>query len=135
VHQEACLHLHRTLQTIHDLGCETGVALNPATTWHAVEEVLELADVVQVMTVNPGFGGQTFLSSQLHKIETLQRAITTRQLQTRIAVDGGIDTQTAPLVVAAGATILVAGSSIYNHEASVQACLQALQHVVRQFEK
>lgn len=126
VHQEACPHLHRTLQTIRGFNVEAGVALNPSTPLCMLEEVWDLLDVVQIMTVNPGFGGQAFIHSQLGKIETLQQIISGRGMNTRIAVDGGIDVTTAPLVVAAGATILVAGSSVYNKKASVEACLKAL---------
>ncbi|MEK7726968.1 MAG: ribulose-phosphate 3-epimerase [candidate division KSB1 bacterium] len=131
VHQEACPHLHRTLQTIRSLNVETGVALNPSTPLCMLEEVWDLLDVVQIMTVNPGFGGQAFIHSQLGKIETLQQIISGRGMNTRIAVDGGIDVTTAPLVVAAGATILVAGSSVFNKKAAVAACFKALQESAR----
>lgn len=131
VHQETCPHLHRTLQTIRGLNVEAGVALNPSTPLCMLEEVWDLLDVVQVMTVNPGFGGQAFIHSQLGKIETLQQIISARGMNTRIAVDGGIDVTTAPLVVAAGATILVAGSSVYNKKAPVEACFKALQGSVQ----
>ena len=133
VHQEACPHLHRTLQTIRDLKIEAGVALNPATPLAMIEEALDLADVVQIMTVNPGFGGQAFLHSQVEKIAKLRQMIAGRGLKNRIAVDGGVDAQTAPLVAAAGATLLVAGSSIYNPKASVQACMAALQQAVQKY--
>jgi ribulose-phosphate 3-epimerase len=119
VHQETCPHLHRVLQSIRELGVEAGVALNPGTSLSAVEEVLELADLVQVMTVNTGWGGQTFLYDQLDKIRRLRRLLETRGLDTPIAVDGGIDPETAPLVVDAGATVLVVGSHVYNNTASV----------------
>jgi ribulose-phosphate 3-epimerase len=119
VHQETCPHLHRVLQSIRELGVEAGVALNPGTSLSAVEEVLELADLVQVMTVNTGWGGQTFLHDQLDKIRRLRRLLETRGLDTPIAVDGGIDPETAPLVVDAGATVLVVGSHVYNDAASV----------------
>lgn len=127
VHQEACPHLHRTLQTIRGLHIETGVALNPGTPLCMLEGVWDLVDVVQIMTVNPGFGGQAFIHSQLDKIRALRQIITARSMNIRIAVDGGIDVTTAPLVVEAGATILVAGSSVYNKKASVEACFKALQ--------
>ena len=131
VHQETCPHLHRTLQNIRGLNVEAGVALNPSTPLCMLEEVWDLLEVVQVMTVNPGFGGQAFIHSQLGKIETLQQIISGRSAKTRIAVDGGIDVTTAPLVVAAGATILVAGSSVYNKKNSVEACLNALHKSAR----
>lgn len=127
VHQETCPHLHRTLQTIRSLNVETGVALNPSTPLCMLEEVWDLLDVVQIMTVNPGFGGQAFIHSQLDKIRTLQQIISVRGMNTRIAVDGGIDVTTAPLVAEAGATILVAGSSVYNKKASVEVCFKAFQ--------
>ncbi len=130
VHQEACPHLHRTLQTIRGLHVETGVALNPGTPLCMLEEVWDLLDVVQIMTVNPGFGGQAFIQSQLDKIRTLQQIISARGANIRIAVDGGIDVTTAPLAVEAGATILVTGSSVYNKQASVEACFRSLQKSV-----
>jgi ribulose-phosphate 3-epimerase len=127
VHQEACLHLHRVLQAIHDLGVEAAVAINPGTPLSDLEEVLDLTDLIQVMTVNPGFGGQSFIHSQLDKIRRLRQMLEARGLQTPISVDGGIDPTTAPLVVEAGATMLVAGSSIYNDEASVAENIAALR--------
>jgi ribulose-phosphate 3-epimerase len=127
VHQEACLHLQRTLQTIHDLGVEAAVAINPATPLSVLEEVLDLTDLIQVMTVNPGFGGQSFIHSQVDKIRRLRQMLEDRGLKTPIAVDGGIDPTTAPLVVEAGATVLVAGSSIYNSEATVAENIAALR--------
>lgn len=132
VHQEACPHLHRTLQTIRGLNVETGVALNPSTPLCMLEEVWDLLDVVQIMTVNPGFGGQAFIHSQLDKMRTLHQIISGRKMKTRIAVDGGIDVTTAPLAVEAGATILVAGSSVYNKKASVAMSLKALQASAQQ---
>jgi ribulose-phosphate 3-epimerase len=119
VHQEACRHLHRVLQSIREMGIESGVSLNPATPLDTIEEVLDLADVVQVMTVNPGFGGQPFIHSQLDKIHRLKEMLNKRKLKIAIAVDGGIDKDTAPLVVKKGATLLVAGSSIYNSHGTV----------------
>jgi ribulose-phosphate 3-epimerase len=127
VHQEACLHLHRILQATHDLGVEAAVAINPGTPLSILEEVLDLTDLIQVMTVNPGFGGQSFIRSQVDKIRRLRQMLEARGLQTPIAVDGGIDPTTAPLVVQAGATVLVAGSSIYNDEASVAENIAALR--------
>jgi ribulose-phosphate 3-epimerase len=127
VHQEACPHLHRVLQSIHDLGIEAGVAINPGTPLSVLEEVVDQTDVIQVMTVNPGFGGQSFIHSQLDKIRRLRQMLEASGLQTLIAVDGGIDPTTAPLVVEAGATVLAAGSSIYNSEASVAENVAALR--------
>lgn len=119
VHHEACVHLHRTLARIRELGAEAGVALNPATPSIVLEDVLDMADIIQVMTVNPGFGGQVFISSQLDKIRRIRQMLDAKGLEVPIAVDGGVDTTTVPLIVNAGASVLVAGSSIYNDKASV----------------
>jgi ribulose-phosphate 3-epimerase len=127
VHQEACVHLHRVLQSIRELGVEAGVAINPGTPLCVLEEVLDLTDLIQVMTVNPGFGGQRFIHSQVEKIRRLRQMLDERGLDIPIAVDGGIDTTTAPLVVEAGATVLIAGSSIYNSKASVAENVAALR--------
>lgn len=127
VHQEACVHLHRTLQSIRELGVQAGVTLNPSTPIVVLEDVLDLVDVIQVMTVNPGFGGQAFLPSQLDKIRRLRALLDARGLAIPIAVDGGIAPDTAPLVVRAGATVLIAGSSIYNERASVAENVAALR--------
>ncbi|NVM25257.1 MAG: ribulose-phosphate 3-epimerase [Desulfobacterales bacterium] len=126
VHYEACTQLHRALQTIRELGSEAGVAINPGTPLSVLEETLDMTDLIQVMTVNPGFGGQQFIHSQLDKIRCLQGMLDERGYSIPIAVDGGIDTTTAPLVVNAGATVLVAGSSIYNDRASVGQNVAAL---------
>jgi ribulose-phosphate 3-epimerase len=131
VHQEACAHLHRALQTIRELRVEAGVAINPATSLNALEEVLDIAEIIQVMTVNPGFGGQEFIHSQIDKIRRLRKMLDERDLKTPIAVDGGIDSTTAPLVVNAGATLLVAGSSVYNNKASVSANVAALRASIK----
>ncbi len=130
VHYEACTHLHRTLGHIRELGAEAGVAINPATPAMVLEEVLDMADIIQVMTVNPGFGGQEFLRSQLDKIRRIREMLDKRGLGLPIAVDGGVDTTTAPLIVSAGATVLVAGSSIYNDEASVARNVAALRETI-----
>jgi ribulose-phosphate 3-epimerase len=127
VHQEACPHLHRALQSIRELGLEAGVALNPGTPPSAIAEVLDLLDVIQVMTVNPGFGGQPFIHSQLDKIRRIREMLGASGRSTPVAVDGGIHVTTAPLVVAAGATVLVAGSSIYNDSGSVADNFAALR--------
>jgi ribulose-phosphate 3-epimerase len=127
VHQEACPNLDLTLQAICDLGVDAGVAINPATAVSVLEEVLGRADVIQVMTVNPGFGGQEFILSQLEKISRIRTMLLERGLTTRIAVDGGIDEKTAPLAVAAGATVLVAGSAIYNRRGTVKENITALR--------
>jgi ribulose-phosphate 3-epimerase len=112
VHAEATTHLDRTVQAIRALGKEAGVSLNPATPESVVEYVLGEIDLILVMTVNPGFGGQSFLSSQLEKICRLKAMTAGRGI--RIEVDGGITPETAPLAIAAGATVLVAGSSVFR---------------------
>ena len=126
VHQEVCTHLHRVLQSIREMGIKSGVTLNPATPPDMIEDVLELSDFVQVMGVNPGFGGQKFIHSQLNKIRALKSMLEDRGLDVPIGLDGGIDTVTAPLVVEAGATVLVAGSSVYNSRGSVKENIEAL---------
>ncbi len=114
VHVETAPHLHRVLQTIRDLGLKTGVSLNPATPLSAIEEVLAEIDMVLLMTVNPGFGGQKFIPSMIDKITRLKKIIDERNLKVDIQVDGGINPVTARQVAAAGANILVAGSAIYQ---------------------
>jgi ribulose-phosphate 3-epimerase len=112
VHQEAVTHLHRTIAHIHSLGCKAGVALNPATPIATLEDILEELDTVLVMSVNPGFGGQTFIPRSESKIAALRAMIARRGARARIEVDGGIDPETAPRVIAAGAQILVAGAAV-----------------------
>jgi len=114
VHQEACVHLDRTLHLIAAHGCKPGVVINPATPVHALDEVLPLVHHVLVMSVNPGFGGQTFIYSSLKKIELLSKIRESRRLSFRIEVDGGIHHETVAQVVRAGAEILVAGSAIFE---------------------
>jgi ribulose-phosphate 3-epimerase len=127
VHQEACTHPYQVLQSIRGLGVEAGVAIGPGTPLSALEELLDLVDMIQIMTVNPGWGGQPFIHSQLDKIRRLWRMLDERGLDLPIGVDGGIDTTTAPLVVSAGAMMMVSGSSIYNDKASVAENVAALR--------
>ncbi len=117
-HFEAGPHPHRTLQAIRAAGCKAGLALNPGTPASAVEYLLDMVDLVCVMTVNPGFGGQKFIHSQVEKIKQLRRMIGTRPVH--IQIDGGVDPTTAPLVADAGADVLVAGSAVFRG-GSVQA--------------
>jgi ribulose-phosphate 3-epimerase len=114
VHPEAGPHVHRTVQRIRGLGKKAGVSLNPGTSPDALDYVLDDVDLVLVMSVNPGFGGQKFISSQLRKIEVIAEKISSRGLSADIEVDGGIDSETAPLAVSAGARILVAGSASFR---------------------
>ena len=111
-HVEAGPHLDRTLQAIRDVGCKAGVALNPSTPPEAIEYVLERIDLVCVMTVNPGYGGQSFLHSQIAKVRRLREMIGDRPIH--IEIDGGVTPETAPLVTAAGADVLVAGSAVFK---------------------
>jgi ribulose-phosphate 3-epimerase len=114
VHPEAGPHLHRTLQTIRALGKRAGVVLNPATPVETVAHVMDLVDLVLVMSVNPGFGGQSFIMSQLDKIATLRRMIDMTGRQIDLEADGGITPETAAMAVAAGADVLVAGSASFK---------------------
>ncbi|GBQ56768.1 ribulose-phosphate 3-epimerase [Komagataeibacter swingsii] len=116
LHVEAGPHTHRSLQHVRDHGVKPGIAICPATPPEAVGEVLDLVDMILVMTVNPGFGGQEFLTSQLRKIETLRRMADATGRDIRIGVDGGITPRTAPLAVAAGADMLVAGTAVYGQD-------------------
>ncbi len=114
VHPEAGPHLHRTVQRVKSLGKQAGVSLNPATPAKALDYVLCEVDLVLVMTVNPGFGGQKFISSQLKKIEAIANRISKENLDVRLEVDGGIDPETGPLAMDAGADVLVAGTSVFR---------------------
>ena len=111
-HAEAGPHLHRSLQAIRNAGAKAGVALNPATPASAVEYVLDRIDLICVMTVNPGFGGQSFIKSQVDKVRQLRAMIGARPIH--IEIDGGVTPETAPLVAAAGANVLVAGSAVFK---------------------
>jgi ribulose-phosphate 3-epimerase len=114
VHPEAGPHLHRTVQRVKALGKKAGVSLNPATSAKALDYVLEEVDLVLVMSVNPGFGGQKFISSQLRKIEAIANRVAKESLDVIVEVDGGIDPETAPKAVAAGARALVAGTAAFR---------------------
>jgi ribulose-phosphate 3-epimerase len=126
IHQEATPHLHRAIQQIHDLGKKAGVAINPATPAALLSEVIGNLNLVLVMTVNPGFGGQEFIMETLPKIREVRRQIEEKGLQCEVEVDGGINLETAPLVVEAGANVLVAGSSVYGCKDGVAAAIQLL---------
>jgi len=114
VHVEACVHLHRNLQQIRSLGKRVGVALNPHTPVESIRWILRDVDAVMLMTVNPGFGGQAFIPQSVAKLIELRDEILRQQLAVTIGVDGGIDPKTAPLVVAAGATELIAGAAVFG---------------------
>ena len=114
VHPEAGPHVHRSVQHIKSLGKKAGVSLNPATPAKVLDYLLDEIDLVLVMSVNPGFGGQKFISSQLRKIEAIANRIAKENLEVLIEVDGGIDPETAPLAVNAGADVLVAGTAVFR---------------------
>jgi ribulose-phosphate 3-epimerase len=116
VHQEACIHLHRTIMLIKEQGVKAGVVLNPATPVSLIEEILPELDMVLLMTVNPGFGGQKFISSVLKKVEELSRLRSALELDFEIEIDGGVNVETAKLCTDAGADVLVAGSAVYGKE-------------------
>ena len=116
VHAEACNHLHRTIQNIKSYNIKAGVALNPATPIETIKHVLEDVDMVLVMTVNPGFGGQSFIEGLIEKIEELKKIIDEKKLKVDIQVDGGIKPDNIDKVVKAGANIIVAGSAIFNSD-------------------
>ncbi|HET7437884.1 MAG TPA: ribulose-phosphate 3-epimerase [Nitrospira sp.] len=113
VHVEACPHLHRTVQAIKEHGLKAGVTLNPATSLHTIEEILPDVDLVLIMSVNPGFGGQTFIASCLRKIATARQMIDRAGSRALLEVDGGVKVDNAAQILAAGAEVLVAGSAIF----------------------
>jgi ribulose-phosphate 3-epimerase len=130
VHVETCPHLHRTVQHIKEVGCRAGVTLNPATSTTTLEEILPYVDQVLVMTVNPGFGGQTFIESMVAKIRRVRVMLDDLGSDAELEVDGGIEPHTAPLVVEAGANVLVAGSAIYRAEVSVGRAIARMRQAV-----
>jgi ribulose-phosphate 3-epimerase len=128
VHVEAAVHLHRTIERIRELGAKPGVSLNPGTPLSTLEEILPYVDLVLIMSVNPGFGGQRFIPTSTAKVAALKRMIDARNLWgVEIEVDGGIGPRTAPEIVDAGATALVAGAAVYNTEASVRENITTLR--------
>jgi len=123
VHIEACSHVHRVLQMIKELGVKAGIALNPGTPVDMVSEVLPSLDLVVVMTVNPGFGGQVFIDDMLDKVARLRAELDRRGLATELEVDGGINAEIAPRVVKVGARVLVAGAAVFNSGQTVKEAL------------
>lgn len=121
VHVEACPHLHRTIHHIKSFGVKAGVVLNPATPVDTIQHIIEDVDLVLLMSVNPGFGGQKFIPAVLPKITQLKEMIDEKGLDVEIEIDGGVNEETARLCVEAGATILVAGSAVYNKTDRAQA--------------
>jgi ribulose-phosphate 3-epimerase len=130
VHQEATPHLHRAIQQIHHWGKKAGVAINPSTPASTLSEVLGSLQLVLIMTVNPGFGGQDFIAETLTKIRQVRHAIQERGLDCEIEVDGGINHQTARLVVEAGANVLVCGTAVFHSKDGISAAIQGLLRAV-----
>jgi ribulose-phosphate 3-epimerase len=130
VHVETCPHLHRTIHQIKELGCRAGVALNPSSPVVMLEQILADVDLVLVMTVNPGFGGQTFIEGTLDKIRRVRAMLDELGSEAEIEVDGGIDQKTAPLVVAAGANVLVAGSAVFSAAEGIAGAISGIRQAV-----
>lgn len=120
VHQEACTHLYRTVQEIHSAGMKAAVTLNPATPVSTLEDIIDQLDMVLLMSVNPGFGGQQFIENTIKKIHNLRELITRSGSHALIEIDGGINASTAPLVAQAGADVLVAGSYIFGSPSPIE---------------
>lgn len=132
VHAEACTHLHRTLAQIRDLGAKSSVALNPHTPVEAIKHVLDLTDMVLIMTVNPGFGGQAYIKTMEPKIRETAELIEASGHPVEIEVDGGINASTVAGAAAAGARILVAGSGLYKHEGGLAAAVSELRKLAEE---
>jgi ribulose-phosphate 3-epimerase len=131
VHVETCPHLHRTLDSIHELGCSAGVVINPGTSPAAIQPVMHMADVVLVMSVNPGFSGQKYIPESAAKINLVRRALDQVNPRAMIAVDGGITAHTLPAVVQAGAQVIIAATAIFKHPAGIAAGVQELRAAAR----
>lgn len=129
VHYEACKHLHRTVQHIKSLGCQAGVALNPHTPAHVLEELISEIDLVCLMSVNPGYGGQSFIQSSYEKTKRLKSLINLHQSDALIEIDGGVDTSNAAALANAGADVLVAGSAVFKSKEPIETIAQ-LKNIV-----
>jgi len=134
VHVEACNHLHRVVESIKELKCKTGVSLNPSTPLSAIDEILPYVDLVLVMSVNPGFGGQQFIESSVDKIARLRRRLDELKLSAELEVDGGINAEIALRVVKAGARVLVAGAAVFNKKESVAQSIGRIRENLRNLE-
>lgn len=128
VHYEACTHLHRTIQEIHDAGMKAGVTLNPSTPVCVLEDIIKDVDMVLLMSVNPGFGGQTFIENTIDKVKRLRQLIEEKGSKAIIEVDGGVQSETAPRLVAAGVDVLVSGSYIFK-SATPEAVIHSLREL------
>lgn len=131
VHQEACRHLHRTIERIRELGMHPGVAVNPATSLESIRDVLPNIDLLLVMSVNPGFGGQSYIAASEAKLEHARGMLDEIGSGAELEVDGGISAANAAAAHAAGATVLVAGSAVYGHEAGPDGGVRAIRDAVR----
>lgn len=129
IHQEACIHLHRTIARIKELGAKAGVAINPATPCSTLTDILPDLDIILIMSVNPGFGGQRFIPGTLRKVAEARSMASSLGQDIRIEVDGGIDTVTAPKVVKSGADVLIAGTSVFGTD-NVELAVRRLQQSV-----
>lgn len=134
VHVEVCHHLHRVVESIKELGIKAGVSLNPSTPLTEAEEVLPILDLVLLMSVNPGFGGQQFIESTIGKIERLRRRLDELGLPAELEVDGGITSEIAPRVARAGARVLVAGAAIFNKKESVSQAITRIREGLQGLE-
>jgi ribulose-phosphate 3-epimerase len=132
VHVETCPHIHRTLQHIKSLGCLAGVTLNPGTSVSSIEPVLHLADLVLVMSVNPGFSGQTFLPETIEKVTKIRRKLDEIKSSAYLEVDGGISAETLPKMKDAGANVFVAGNAVFDHPNGIEAGIAALRDAANQ---
>jgi ribulose-phosphate 3-epimerase len=130
VHYEACVHLHRTIQAIHDVGMKAGVTLNPSTPVNVLEDIIGDVDIVQLMSVNPGFGGQKFIENSIKKVQRLRQLIEREGSKALIEVDGGVQAETAPRLVEAGVDILVSGSYVFK-AADPKATIHSLKQLHR----
>ena len=128
VHYEACTHLHRTIQEIHDAGMKAGVTLNPSTPVSVLEDIIKDVDMVLLMSVNPGFGGQKFIENTIDKVKRLRKLIEEKGANTMIEVDGGVQEETAPRLVAAGVDVLVSGSYVFK-SATPEAIIHSLREL------
>ena len=128
VHYEACTHLHRTIQEIHDAGMKAGVTLNPSTPVSVLEDIIKDVDMVLLMSVNPGFGGQKFIENTINKVKRLRKLIEEKGANTLIEVDGGVQGETAPRLVAAGVDVLVSGSYVFK-SATPEAIIHSLREL------
>ena len=130
VHIEACLHLHQTIQLIKKLGLKAGVALNPATPLSSIDEIIPQVDLILIMSVNPGFGGQPFIPETLEKIARLRSILDSRKAKTELEVDGGITINNAPSIAQAGANVLAIGASLFTDKEGIGQALQKIRKAI-----